>query len=197
MIAKSLSAFLNHAPAYKKYLSVSKLHSHLLPALWAYWYLRQATDLGKTPRVWGRPSVQNRGTLIIGDRIQLVSTVATLELDIQPGGILEIQDGVYINYGCSIAVRKHVHIGANCLIGTYVMISDNQFHRLEPERRLELPESAPVILEDNVWLGGRVIVLPGVTVGAGSVIGAGSVVTRSIPPRSVAAGVPARVIKSL
>jgi maltose O-acetyltransferase len=74
---------------------------------------------------------------------------------------------------------------------------DNDFHRLEPERRLERPDSAPIILGENVWLGARVIVLSGVTISAGSVIGPGSVVTRDIPPRTVAAGVPARVIKEL
>jgi maltose O-acetyltransferase len=78
-----------------------------------------------------------------------------------------------------------------------VTITDNNFHRLEPEHRDEIPESAPVIIEENVWLGGRVIVLPGVTIGAGSAVGAGSVVTHNIPPRSLAVGVPARVIKNL
>jgi len=74
---------------------------------------------------------------------------------------------------------------------------DNDFHRLEPERRNERPDSAPIILEDNVWLGARVIVLKGVTIGEGSVIGAGSVVTKDIPPRSLAVGMPAKVIKTL
>jgi maltose O-acetyltransferase len=74
---------------------------------------------------------------------------------------------------------------------------DNDFHRLEPERRDERPLSAPIILEENVWLGARVIVLRGVTIGAGSAIGAGSVVTRDIPPRSLAVGAPAKVIRSL
>jgi maltose O-acetyltransferase len=74
---------------------------------------------------------------------------------------------------------------------------DNDFHRLEPERRNERPESKPIVLEDNVWLGGRVIVLAGVTIGEDSVIGAGSVVTSDIPPKVIAAGVPARVIRGL
>jgi maltose O-acetyltransferase len=56
---------------------------------------------------------------------------------------------------------------------------------------------APVILEENVWLGARVIVLPGVTIGAGSVIGASSVVIDDVPPRCLAVGLPARVIRQL
>ena len=58
---------------------------------------------------------------------------------------------------------------------------DNDFHRIEPERRLEWPESKPIIIEDNVWLGARVIVLAGVTIGDDSCIGAGSVVNRRHP----------------
>ena len=74
---------------------------------------------------------------------------------------------------------------------------DNDFHRIEPERRLERPESRPITIDDNVWIGARVIVLAGVTIGADSCIGAGSVVIDDIPPRSLAVGVPARVIREL
>jgi maltose O-acetyltransferase len=74
---------------------------------------------------------------------------------------------------------------------------DNDFHRLEPERRDERPPSAPIVLEENVWLGVRAIVLRGVTVGAGSVVAAGSVVSRDVPPRVLVGGVPARVIRQL
>jgi maltose O-acetyltransferase len=74
---------------------------------------------------------------------------------------------------------------------------DNDFHRMEPERRLERPESRPIAIEDNVWLGARVTVLGGVTIGEGSCVAAGSVVIDDVPPRSLAAGVPARVIRTL
>jgi acetyltransferase-like isoleucine patch superfamily enzyme len=57
-------------------------------------------------------------------------------------------------------------------------------------------DHAPITIEDDVWIGGRVNVVAGVTVGRGSVIGAGAVVTKDVPPYSVAVGVPARVIKS-
>lgn len=56
-------------------------------------------------------------------------------------------------------------------------------------------KSAPVTIEDNVWIGANVTILPGVVVGRGSVIAAGSVVTKSVPPNSLVAGVPAKVIK--
>ncbi|MGQ9529396.1 acyltransferase [Chloroflexus sp.] len=170
--------------------------SDILAVLRARWYLRSAT-LGPRVRLWGRPAISNHGQLIIGERARLVSTIVPLELAVAHGARLEIGQGAFINYGCSIAATELVRIGPRCNIGTYAMIMDNDFHRLEPERRQERPPSAPIILEENVWLGGRVTVLSGVTIGTGSVVGAGSVVTKSIPPRSLAAGVPARVIRQL
>jgi acetyltransferase-like isoleucine patch superfamily enzyme len=163
----------------------------------AQWHLRSATDVARTVRLRGRPVVSNLGTLIVRDRVKLVSTVATLELATGPDGTLDIGERTFVNYGCSLSAMLLVKIGARCQIGTYCIVIDNDFHRVEPERRLERPESAAIVLEDNVWLGARVIVTSGVTIGEGSVIGAGSVVTRDIPPRTLAAGVPARVIRGL
>lgn len=77
------------------------------------------------------------------------------------------------------------------------MIMDDDFHRLDPERRNERPESSPVVLKVNVWVGGRAIILSGVTIERDSVVGAGSVVVGHVPPRTLVAGVPARVIRSL
>jgi maltose O-acetyltransferase len=163
----------------------------------AYWYLRGAAHLGQRVRVWGRPSVRAEGKLIVRDRVRLVSTIATTELVAGPGGTLEIGESAFINYGCSIAANLSVRIGPRCSLGTHVIIMDNDFHQIDPERRNERPESRPIILEENVWVGARAIILRGVTIGAGSVIAAGSVVTRDVPPRAVAAGMPARVIRSL
>lgn len=127
----------------------------------------------------------------------LVSTITPLELIAEEDGTLEIGERAFINYGCSIYASELVRIGPRCKLGTYVIMMDNDFHTVEPERRNEKPSSAPIVLEENVWLGARVTVLRGVTVGAGSVVGAGAVVTRDIPPRSLAVGVPARVIRKL
>lgn len=162
----------------------------------AQWYFRRA-ELGERVRVWGRPAISNFGRMRIADRVRLVSTIATTELVAGEHGLLDIGASVFINYGCSISASLLVRIGANCNIGTHVIIMDSDFHRLEPERRTESPEPQAIILEDNVWLGARVIVMRGVTIGAGSVIGAGSIVTRDIPPRSVAVGLPAKVIRTL
>jgi acetyltransferase-like isoleucine patch superfamily enzyme len=162
----------------------------------ARWYLRKARR-GSRVRLRGRPVIKVEGTLIIGDRVQLVSTVARLELVAYKGGTIEIGERSLVNYGTSITSSSTVRIGPRCLIGTHVMIMDNDFHRIEPDRRLERPESHPITIGENVWIGGRSIVMGGVTIGDDCVIGAGSVVTSDIPPRSVAVGSPARVVRTL
>jgi maltose O-acetyltransferase len=160
-------------------------------------FLRRATSLGSLVRLWGRPRVVNDGTLTIGDKVRLGSKAAPIELVAGPGGELVIGAKTFINFGSSIVAMQKIHIGADCQIGPYCMVMDNSYHHVEPERRNEPPESVPVMIGDNVWLGARAIVLPGVSIGSGSVIGAGSVVTNDIPERTFAAGVPARVIKSI
>jgi acetyltransferase-like isoleucine patch superfamily enzyme len=163
----------------------------------ARWALRDADSVGAKVRLAGRLRVVNDGRMVIGDRVQIFSTIATTEFVTGPDGTLEIGERSFVNSGCAFGATLLVRIGANCQIGPHTMIMDNDFHRIEPERRLERPESKPVILEDNVWIGARAILLPGVTVGAGSCIGAGSVVTRDVPPRTFAAGVPARFVSEL
>lgn len=176
---------------------VSRSLSDAAAVLRAHYYLRSARSLGPRVRLWGVPFVNNQGVMTIGDRVRLASEVSTLELSVGPGGTLEIGDRVLINHGCSIGATKLVRIGARCNIGSQSILIDNAFHELDPERRDERPDSAPVVLEDNVWLAARVIVLPGVTIGRNTAVGAGSVVTKDLPPDVLAAGIPARVIRPL
>jgi len=163
----------------------------------ARYYLRTAQALGPRVRLWGSPHVINNGTMLIGDRVRLASGVSTLELNVGPGATLRIGDSVLVNHGCSIDVTQFVSIGDHCNIGSQCILIDNAFHQLDPDRRDQPPESAPVILEDNVWLAARVIVLPGVTIGKNTVVGAGSVVTKDLPPDVLCAGIPAKVIRPL
>jgi acetyltransferase-like isoleucine patch superfamily enzyme len=170
--------------------------------IWAHlkarWYFRSATYSGARVRVWGKVIIKNQGgKLHVGERVRIQGDIVPVEFGIGENGSLDIGERTYINYGTSISATDLVRIGPECNIGTYVMIMDNNFHCLEPERRQERPPSSPIILEENVWLGGRVIVLGGVTIGTGSVVGAGSVVTHDIPQRSLAVGVPAKVIRQL
>lgn len=108
-----------------------------------------------------------------------------------------IGEGTFINFNLTALDPVTIHIGKNCQIGPNVQLY-TPIHPMEPEPRAAGWEAAePIVVEDNVWLGGGVVVCPGVRIGHDSVIGAGSVVTRDIPPRSFAAGSPARVIRSL
>ncbi|MBS0237593.1 MAG: acyltransferase [Proteobacteria bacterium] len=178
-------------------MTPTEVRDDVLALLRARWYLRNATSVGERVRVWGRVIVRNSGSMIIGQRASLSSTAVPIQLSTEPNGKLEIGARTFMNYGCSISATKLISIGPDCKIGMDVLMIDNDYHQIDPTKRGIRPASAPIILEENVWLGARVIVLSGVTIGADSVVAAGSVVTRDIPPRSVAAGQPARVIKSI
>lgn len=161
------------------------------------WVRFRGAELGRRVRVSGRPRVVAIGTMRIGSGVQIYSTLARSEFVADHGATLEIGDRTLVNFGTSIVAIERVTIGAHCHIGPHCYILDNSFHELEPERRLERPRSRPITIEDNVWLGARVIVMPGVTIGRDSVVGAGSVVTKDIPSRTLAAGVPAKPLREL
>ena len=110
--------------------------------------------------------------------------------------------GENLNIGdfCHITSVESVVFGKNVLIGSSVFISDHDhgsasFEDLSISPANRALESKPVIIEDNVWVGEKAIILKGVRVGSNSVVAAGSVVTKDVPPYSVVAGVPAKVIK--
>lgn len=110
-----------------------------------------------------------------------------------------IGDGVSINNNAVIiADRTTIKIGDNTLIGTEFCVYDSDFHALDPTKRLDQDyRAAPVEIGFNVFIGSRVTVLKGVTIGDNSVIASGSVVVRNIPSDVIAGGVPAKVIRSL
>lgn len=103
--------------------------------------------------------------------------------------------------GGSICAARLVKIGNECLVGANVTIADTDFHPIQSDgKRADVSHenvpAEPVIIEDNVFLGTGAIILKGVTIGRNSVVGAGAVVTKDVPPNSVVAGNPARVIKT-
>ena len=108
-----------------------------------------------------------------------------------------IGPGTFINFGAVILDVGRVTIGADVQIGPNVQLL-TPTHPLDPEvRRRALEAQRPITIEDNVWLGGGVIVCPGVTIGRDTVVGAGAVVTRDLPPGVLAVGNPARVVRRL
>ncbi|NEA38535.1 sugar O-acetyltransferase [Streptomyces sp. SID11385] len=118
-------------------------------------------------------------------------------LHLDYGSHLRIGPRTFVNYGLTALDVADITIGADCQFGPHVQLL-TPTHPLEPEPRREKWESArPITIGDNVWLGGGVLVLPGVTIGENSVVGAGSVVTKDIPSNTVAVGNPARVVRTL
>lgn len=102
--------------------------------------------------------------------------------------------------GTTIVAAEHIAIGNRVLVGTNTTIVDTDFHPLTPEKRLQNILDgchAPIVIQDDVFIGMQSLILKGVTIGQGSVIGAGSVVTHDVPPGVIAAGNPARVIREL
>lgn len=127
------------------------------------------------------------------------------------GDTAHIRPPLYVDYGCYISFGEGsfanfglvaldvapITIGRDVQIGPNVQLLTPTHPIDAASRRAKLEAGAPIVIEDNVWLGGGAIVLAGVTIGENSVIGAGAVVTRDIPANVVAVGNPARVIRQL
>lgn len=114
-----------------------------------------------------------------------------------------IGNNVRIGAYCHIGCVNYISIGNNVLIASKVFITDH-FHgdtRIEslqvPPNDRTVTSKGPVIIEDNVWIGEGVAIMPNVTIGKNSIIGANAVVTKSCPPNSVLGGVPAVIIKMI
>jgi acetyltransferase-like isoleucine patch superfamily enzyme len=117
---------------------------------------------------------------------------------------LTIGNGVIFGYGVHVAATNRVHVGNDVLVGSHVIITDHN-HGIykgaeqsspdeRPAERL-LTSDAETVVEDNVWVGDGVVILPGAHIGMGSIIGANSIVKGTIPRHCMAAGTPARPIK--
>jgi maltose O-acetyltransferase len=113
------------------------------------------------------------------------------------GEHISIGAGTFVNYGCVMLDVVPIRIGAHCQLATNVQLLAAT-HPVAPDPRREGWESGePITLGDNVWLGGGVVVCPGVTIGEDTVVGAGAVVARDLPERVVAVGNPARVLREI
>ncbi|MFJ9718724.1 sugar O-acetyltransferase [Streptomyces sp. NPDC101213] len=118
-------------------------------------------------------------------------------LHVDYGSNITIGARTFVNYNLTALDVAAITIGQDCQIGPNVQLL-TPTHPLEPEpRRDKLEAARPITIGDNVWLGGGVIVLPGVTIGDNSVVGAGAVVTKDLPANVVAVGNPARPVRSL
>jgi len=113
------------------------------------------------------------------------------------GSNIHVGDRFYMNYGCAILDCNTVRIGSDVLCAPYVQIY-TAYHPTDPAVRLTGRElAAPIVIGNNVWIGGGAIICPGVTIGDNTTIGAGSVVVKDIPANVIAVGNPCRVLRSV
>lgn len=159
------------------------------------WKLRRCTSVGFGARVQGHVLVENAGLMHLGERIRVRGTHVPVELATMSTGTLKIGARTFINSGVSICAQESITIGANCAIGNYTLIMDTDFHT--SENHTQWPTARPVVIEDDVWLGARVTVLKGVTIGRGAVVAAGAVVTKDVESFTLVGGVPAHHIKKI
>jgi maltose O-acetyltransferase len=118
-------------------------------------------------------------------------------LHVDYGSKIRIGARCFANFGLVALDVAEITIGDDVQIGPNVQLL-TPTHPVDPELRRDKWEAAePIVIGDNVWLGGGAIVLPGVTIGSDTVVGAGAVVTRDLPPGVVAVGNPARVVRTL
>jgi len=112
------------------------------------------------------------------------------------GDKLVIRSGTYVNRFTIFDAHDHIEVGRDCMIGPHCYITDADHGKaLGKSVKSQPMEKAAVVVEDEVWLGAHVVILPGVHIGKGAVIGAGSVVTHDIPSNAIAVGKPAQVIR--
>jgi len=146
-----------------------------------------------------------RGKVFLGDEVVLGFRKGPLQgngsILIQARkekSVIEVGAGSTTGNNVTMIACDKIIIGEGCQIGDGVTIFDSDFHEINPiTRKATEGFCAPVIVGENVWLGSRAMILKGVTIGDGSVIAAGSVVSKSIPARCLAAGVPAKVIREI
>jgi acetyltransferase-like isoleucine patch superfamily enzyme len=159
-----------------------------------YW-LRTASIRGSGVRVNGRMVVANDGRLDIGDGCVFRGIPTAVELSVGSNAELVIGKKCIINSGASIAATGSIRLGDRVLVGPGVMVNDTSYHDLY-ERHV-IPPPNPVIIEDDVWIGAKASILPGVTIGRGAVVSAHALVNRNVEPFTIVSGVPATVVAKL
>jgi len=171
--------------------------------VWGEGFYAETSQIFRFLRSTKRPAV------VLGNHVSLYSGCS---FSLGPEGFVQVGDFTLLN-GALLMAEERIEIGAHCLVSWNVGIADSDFHPIEPaQRRLDSlalapfykdrpprPKigTAPVIIRDNVWIGMGAVILKGVTIGENSVVAAGAIVTRDVPPNTVVAGNPAKVVKEL
>jgi len=139
------------------------------------------------------------GHVTIGAHVKIYTPIE-LVTNTQNYDRVEISIGSWTTIGANVSIRaaKEISIGSYCLIAPNVTIIDTNAHPLDPDkrkRRERIPDSEirPVKIGNNVWIGERAVINPGVSIGDGSIVGANAVVIKDVPENTVVLGNPARV----
>ncbi|HEY4010162.1 MAG TPA: acyltransferase [Acidobacteriaceae bacterium] len=147
--------------------------------------------------------IQGDGVIVAGNNVRIDGKCSfKFAASYSPTPTLSIGDDTGIGHDCSFTVGKSVTIGRYCRISQGVVMMDAPGHPANPiprqqGRRAPDEDVRPIVIGDNVWIGRGAMILPGVTIGEGSVVAAGSVVMSSVSPNALIAGNPARQVKTL
>jgi acetyltransferase-like isoleucine patch superfamily enzyme len=176
-------------------------------ALRFFWYeplfRGQCVSVGPNFRMERLPYISGHGRIVVGRDVRLSGKPSVVFSDRygRPPELV-IGDGSFVGHGCAFHVGSAVRIGRHCLLAGGVQVFDLDGHPLDAAaRRAGLPTPAddvhPVEIGDDAWIGSGALILKGVKVGERSIVAARSVVTRDVPPDTIVAGNPARVIRTI
>ena len=214
LLRRGRRAVLNFSVPAPRALSLPLVHAFLIARSVYYFIIRvffcepffkaHCTKYGKNLHTgvffhW----MHGHGELIIGDNVTIDGKCAiSFAVRYSARPTLVIGDNTGIAHNTHITVGERITIGRYCRISGGVVILDAPGHPLDPAMRLAgkpatKEEVRPVVIEDNVWIGRHAVILPGVTIGHGSVVATGSVVMTAVPPNVLVAGNPARQVRSL
>lgn len=194
---------------FSKFLNLpTALRIKFYPRINRWLFNAKGVEYGKNLQVYSRLSVIGGGKIKIGDNFVFTSgdAINPISSNVQ-GAIFTDNPSAKITIGNNVGMsstRMWIHdsltIGDNVKIGGGVLLIDTDCHPMDYKVRRKSNEgtkSAPIVIEDDVWIGAQAIVMKGVTIGARAIIGAGSVVTKDIPADCVAAGNPCKVIRKI
>jgi acetyltransferase-like isoleucine patch superfamily enzyme len=173
-----------------------------MSALWTRWLklrLGDRVQFGRNFVTNQRLVVRGPGRVVFGDDVNAWSHAEkNVLITYSPESTITIGDGCRLN-GAGIQAYTRVDVGPRCILSSTIMI-DSDYHSLDPGLRHD-PDapvaSAPIVLEENVWVAGQTAILKGVRIGANSVVAFRAVVSKDVASNVVVAGNPARVVKEL